>query len=182
MNRSFSLALALVVVAALAGCGSSGKGKSSSSTATAAAAASAASAAATTSTTTTAGAATAAGGETISTKPSKLGTIIAGGPKHLTVYLFEGDKGGRSACSGACATYWPPVTTSGQPQAAAGAIAADLGTITRADGAQQVTYRGHPLYYFAQDKDSGDAYGEGSKAFGASWYVLRPNGTKIDKS
>jgi predicted lipoprotein with Yx(FWY)xxD motif len=63
-----------------------------------------------------------------------------------------------------------------------GASASDLGTITRPDGTTQVTYKGHPLYYFIKDKDSGDAYGQGSKAFGASWYVLKPNGSKLDKS
>ncbi len=46
----------------------------------------------------------------------------------------------------------------------------------------QVTYKGHPLYYFAKDGDAGDAYGQGSKSFGAGWYVLAPSGKKIDKS
>jgi predicted lipoprotein with Yx(FWY)xxD motif len=45
-----------------------------------------------------------------------------------------------------------------------------------------VTYKGHPLYYFVKDKDDGDAYGQGTKAFGASWYVLTPSGNKIDES
>ena len=62
------------------------------------------------------------------------------------------------------------------------ASASDLGTITRADGTTQVTYKGHPLYYFVKDKDDGDAYGEGSTAFGAGWYVLSPSGNKVDNS
>jgi predicted lipoprotein with Yx(FWY)xxD motif len=74
------------------------------------------------------------------------------------------------------------VTTSGAPTATGGAVSADLGTVTRADGTKQVTYKGHPLYFFAKDKDDGDAYGQGIKAFGAAWYVLRPNGTKLDES
>ena len=61
-------------------------------------------------------------------------------------------------------------------------MAADLGTITRPDGTTQVTYKGHPLYYFRKDGDAGDAYGQGAKAFGAGWYVLAPSGNKIDKS
>jgi predicted lipoprotein with Yx(FWY)xxD motif len=61
-------------------------------------------------------------------------------------------------------------------------MASDLGTITRPDGTKQVTYKGHPLYLFAKDKDDGDAYGEGVKAFGADWYVLAPSGNKIDLS
>jgi predicted lipoprotein with Yx(FWY)xxD motif len=110
----------------------------------------------------------------------KLGTILAYGPKRLTVYLFEADKPGSSSCSGACATAWPPVT--GAPQASGGAMNADLGTITRADGTKQVTYKGQPLYLFVKDKDDGDAYGEAVKAFGAEWYALAPSGNKIDKS
>ena len=62
------------------------------------------------------------------------------------------------------------------------AKAADLGTITRPDGTKQVTYNGHPLYYFARDGDRSDAYGQGVKQFGASWYVLAPSGKKVDTS
>jgi len=113
---------------------------------------------------------------------SKLGTILAAGPKKLTVYMFEGDKGAASSCSGACASVWPPVTTSGSPTVAGTAHSADLGTITRSDGTTQVTYKGHPLYFFARDKDSGDAYGEGVNGFGADWYVLAPSGAKVDNS
>lgn len=112
----------------------------------------------------------------------KLGTILAAGPKRMTVYLFEADKGTASACSGACASAWPPVATGGAPVALHGAVAADLGTTRRSDGTMQVTYKGHPLYYFVKDKDSGDAYGEGSKAFGAGWYALSPRGSKVDNT
>jgi predicted lipoprotein with Yx(FWY)xxD motif len=55
-----------------------------------------------------------------------------------------------------------------------------LGTITRPDGTTQVTYNGHPLYYFAGDTGAGSAHGQGSKAFGAGWYVLNAKGSKID--
>jgi predicted lipoprotein with Yx(FWY)xxD motif len=112
----------------------------------------------------------------------KLGSVLAAGPKKMTVYLFEADKGPASACSGACASAWPPVTTSGSPVPAHGAMASDLGTTKRSDGTTQVTYKGHLLYYFVKDKDSGDSYGEGVKAFGASWYALSPQGAKIDNS
>jgi predicted lipoprotein with Yx(FWY)xxD motif len=117
----------------------------------------------------------------ISTKHDrKLGTILAFGPKHLTVYLFEGDKGQSSSCTGACASVWPPVT--GKPHAMAGATGADLGTIKRSDGTAQVTYKGHPLYLYTKDKDDGDAYGEGLKQFGAEWYALSSSGNKVDLS
>ncbi|HEV2998290.1 MAG TPA: hypothetical protein VGX16_04225, partial [Solirubrobacteraceae bacterium] len=102
--------------------------------------------------------------------------------KRMTVYLFEGDHGAASACTGACAQVWPPVRTSGAPQASGGTSASQLGTITRADGTKQVTYAGHPLYYFARDGDNGDAYGQGVVGFGSSWYVLAPSGKKVDKS
>jgi predicted lipoprotein with Yx(FWY)xxD motif len=113
-------------------------------------------------------------------KHTGLGTILAYGPKKLTVYVFGGDKGGKSSCNGPCAAAWPPVT--GTPKAGAGAMSADLGTITRSDGKKQVTYKGHPLYLFIRDKDGGDAYGEAAHAFGASWYALSPSGTKVAKS
>jgi len=126
-------------------------------------------------------ASSAAGTTLISTKQhGKLGTILAYGPKKLTVYIFEADKPGSSSCSGACVSAWPPVT--GKPQAVGAAISADLGTITRPDGTTQVTYKGHPLYLFVKDKDDGDAYGEAVKAFGAEWYVLAPSGKKVDVS
>ena len=155
---------------ALAGCGSS-KSKSTQ-----------AAAPATPASTSSSTPAPAAAGTVITAKHNKLGTILAAGPKKLTVYLFEADKGTTSACSGACAHAWPPVTTSGSAQATGAALSSDLGTTKRPDGTEQVTYKGHPLYYFIKDGDAGDAYGEGSKAFGASWYVLTPKGTKVDKS
>lgn len=121
-----------------------------------------------------------ASGMAIVSKHSHDGTILAAGPKHLTVYLFEGDHGSSSSCTGACAAVWPPVTTAGAATASGGAMAADLGTITRPDGTQQVTYKGHPLYFFVKDKDNGDAYGQGVHGFGADWYVLKPSGVKLD--
>jgi predicted lipoprotein with Yx(FWY)xxD motif len=74
------------------------------------------------------------------------------------------------------------VTTTGEPKVGGSAVAADLGTITRPEGVKQVTYKGHPLYFFEKDGDAGDAYGQGSKAFGAGWYVLKPSGGKVDNS
>jgi predicted lipoprotein with Yx(FWY)xxD motif len=181
VKNSLTLATAVTALALLAGCGSSSKttsstGAAAASSAPATTAASPYSHASSSATTAT------SSGMVITSKHDKLGTVLAAGPKKLTVYLFEADKGAASACSGACAAAWPPVTTSGSPQSSASAVAADLGTITRSDGSKQVTYKGHPLYYFIKDKDAGDAYGQGAKAFGASWYVLAPSGNKIDPS
>ena len=77
------------------------------------------------------------------------------------VYLFEADKGGTSACKGECADDWPPLTASGMPAAGSGVDQSLLGTIKRADGTTQVTYNGHPLYYYEGDKGPGTALGQG---------------------
>jgi predicted lipoprotein with Yx(FWY)xxD motif len=97
-----------------------------------------------------------------------------------TLYLFEADKGTASACSGACASIWPPVTTTGTAVAGHGVAAAKLGTTTRSDGKLQVTYNGHPLYRYAADAKPGDVNGQGLNQFGAKWYVLNAAGSKID--
>jgi predicted lipoprotein with Yx(FWY)xxD motif len=100
--------------------------------------------------------------------------------KGMTLYYFQKDKkgSGKSACSGACASAWPPLTTKGKPQPSNGSSASMLGTIERGDGTTQVTYAGWPLYTFVEDKKPGEDNGTDSKAFGASWYPLHPNGEK----
>ena len=95
------------------------------------------------------------------------------------VYLWAADSMNKSTCSGACAGAWPPVTTTGKVTVADGAKAADLGTITRSDGTKQVTYSGHPLYYFAGDSGPGQTNGQGSDSFGAKWWLVAPAGAKI---
>jgi predicted lipoprotein with Yx(FWY)xxD motif len=174
--------IAVLSVAALlaAGCGSS---KSSSSTSAASAYPTEGEKSTSTAAATTTPATTASAGVAVTAKhASKLGTIVAAGPKKMTVYMFEGDHGASSSCTGACVSVWPPVTSTGAATAAGAANSADLGTITRSDGTTQVIYKGHPLYFFAKDKDSGDAYGQGVKGFGADWYVLSPSGSKVDES
>jgi predicted lipoprotein with Yx(FWY)xxD motif len=176
VQRARLIPLAAVLTAgAVAGCGSSSSSSSSSATPKPASSSVQPSSTASAST-----APTAEPVALVTTKPAKLGTILAFGPKKMTVYIFEADKGAASACTGACASAWPPVT--GKPHGVGGAMAADLGSVKRPDGAMQVTYKGHPLYTFSKDKDDGDAYGQGVKAFGASWYVLAPSGKKIDNS
>ena len=95
------------------------------------------------------------------------------------VYMWTKDSGGTSACSGACAGAWPPVTTTGAPTASGGAKASDLGTITRSDGTKQVTYDGHPLYYYTGDSGPGTASGQGSDNFGAKWWLVAPAGSSV---
>lgn len=96
----------------------------------------------------------------------------------MTLYLFEKDSGGKSACYGACASAWPPLTTNGKPQAIGGAKASQLGTTKRSDGTIQVTYAGWPLYTYVADTKPGEANGTGVNSFGALWRPLRPNGEK----
>ena len=123
----------------------------------------------------------ASGANTIGASTTKLGTFLVDA-HHKTVYLFEADKSGTSTCTGSCAAAWPPVVTSGTPTASNGVSGTNLGTTTRPDGTKQVTYHGHPLYYFVNDTSAGQTAGQGSKAFGAGWYVVGTNGNKIDNS
>lgn len=109
------------------------------------------------------------------------GKVLVGNNGH-TMYLFQGDKSGTSACSGACAAAWPPVTVSGAPEAGSGINQAQLVVIKRSNGTMQLAYNGHPLYYFTADRAAGTAHGQGLKAFGAEWYVVNASGTKVDTS
>jgi predicted lipoprotein with Yx(FWY)xxD motif len=120
-----------------------------------------------------------AGAAKVGVANSPLGRIVAD-KKGRTLYLFEKDKNRRSACSGQCATYWPPLLTHGKPVARGGARQSLLGRTRRANGSQQVTYAGHPLYRFLQDRKPGQTKGEGSQAFGAGWEALSPGGKKIE--
>jgi predicted lipoprotein with Yx(FWY)xxD motif len=98
-----------------------------------------------------------------------------------SVYLFQKDEDGESYCSGACAAVWPPLETSTAPQAGAGIQDASLGTIKRSDGDMQVTYHGHPLYYYAADASTpGKTKGEDIEQFGAGWYLVGAHGQPIE--
>ena len=97
------------------------------------------------------------------------------------LYLFEADTGGKSTCMGECANDWPPLTASGMPAAGSGVDQSLLGTVKRPDGTTQVTYNGHPLYYYEGDTGPGTAKGQDVSAFGAKWYVLSAKGSKIDE-
>lgn len=114
-------------------------------------------------------------------RSGKLGRFIVDA-KGMTLYLFEKDKHGTSACNGTCAQVWAPYLTSGKAGVASGLSSSKVGTTKRSDGTTQVTYNGHPLYHYDDDKKPGQTHGEGSKEFGAEWYVLNAKGNKIDKS
>lgn len=116
---------------------------------------------------------------TVKTGGSSLGRILVD-DRGRTLYLFDKDRRGRSSCTGACPAYWPPLLSRGKPVAGRGARQSLLGTTRRANGTQQVTYAGHPLYRFAQDSRSGQTNGQDLHDFGAGWYVLSAAGKKIE--
>jgi predicted lipoprotein with Yx(FWY)xxD motif len=122
--------------------------------------------------------ASSSGGTVITTAKSSGGTVLASSSGRA-VYLWAKDTGDMSNCNGACAGAWPPVTTTGTATASGGAQASDIGTITRSDGTKQVTYDGHPLYYFSGDSGPGAATGQGSDAFGAKWWLVAPTGSDV---
>src|SRR6476659_6636246 len=118
---------------------------------------------------------------TVSLRKTALGKILVSS-KGRTLYLFAKDRGGRSACTGSCATYWPPLVSAAKPTAGAGVKAALLGRTRRSNGAMQVTYNKHPLYTFALDKAPGQVTGEGKLAFGAKWYGVSAAGAAVTKA
>jgi len=103
------------------------------------------------------------------------------GSSGRALYLWVADPSDKSVCAGACAKFWPPLLTKSAPVAAGGVTAGQLGTIARSNGSKQVTYAGHPLYYFALDKSMGSITGQGSDNFGAKWWLVAPSGTAITK-
>jgi predicted lipoprotein with Yx(FWY)xxD motif len=162
--KTFSLPALLAAAALIAGCGSSDSGTSSSSYG---------------SVKVTPPPATKAHTATVRTANGPLGTYLVD-QKGDALYLFEKDKpgSGHSTCSSSCAQLWPPVVTSGRPQAERGALAGQLSTISRGDGQKQVAYHGWPLYRYAPDMP-GTTKGQDLNTFGATWYVLAPSGEKI---
>ena len=108
-----------------------------------------------------------------------LGRIVVDG-NGRTLYLFEKDRNRRSACYGQCATYWPPLLTHGKPVARSGVKQSLLGMSRRANGSEQVTYAGHPLYRYVQDQKPGQTTGEGLQLYGGGWDALSPAGKKIE--
>jgi len=114
----------------------------------------------------------------VSTAKTGLGRILVDS-RGRTLYLFGKDRNGKSACSGQCATFWPPLIANGKPRVAGGAKASLIGTIKRADGRRQVTYNHHPLYTFVKDTKAGQTHGEAFSAFGAKWYAVSPAGAKV---
>jgi predicted lipoprotein with Yx(FWY)xxD motif len=121
------------------------------------------------------------GPATLKLTSSKDGRYLVESQGH-SLYLFEKDEGGESYCNGACAAVWPALETGAMPHAGAGVDAAALGTIKRDDGDMQVTYHGHPLYYYAADASTpGKTKGEDIEQFGDGWYLVRAGGKSVEE-
>jgi predicted lipoprotein with Yx(FWY)xxD motif len=163
MTRSRSIALlagtaaVLLATGVLAGCGSGGGSRASAQAAP-----------------------KSANGQpaTIGVADSGLGKILVDSHRR-TLYLFKKDSGTKSACTGTCASAWPPLRSSGNPVVRGRADASLVGTTPRSDGKPQATYNGHPLYRFVKDTKSGDTNGEGLKAFGGTWFAVSPAGNPV---
>jgi len=95
------------------------------------------------------------------------GVTVLTNANGFTLYWFGPDTPTRSNCNGVCAGYWPPQT--GSPTASPG-ILGKLGTITRSDGATQITYNGHPLYTYVGDTAPGQAFGNNRNLNGGLWH------------
>jgi predicted lipoprotein with Yx(FWY)xxD motif len=110
----------------------------------------------------------------VSAHPSEYGVTLWG-PDGKVVYVFGADHGSVSRCYGVCATAWPPLLTSGAPLAGPGVEAKLLGTTKRNDGSLQVTYDGHPLYYYSADMP-GKIMCQHANMHGGLWLIVKPNG------
>lgn len=97
-----------------------------------------------------------------------LGKYLTDG-KGMTLYTFDKDTAGKSTCSGACLTNWP-VFSSKAGLSVEGCDVNDFGTITRGDGAEQVTYKAKPLYYFVKDQKPGETNGQGVNNV---WWIVK---------
>jgi predicted lipoprotein with Yx(FWY)xxD motif len=128
------------------------------------------------------GASSSAGaGMVITTRSDSAGMYLTDGSGRA-VYLWAKDSMNKSVCLGACTIHWSPVSASGGVTASGSAKSSDLGSITRSDGSKQVTYDGHPLYYYFGDSGPGQTNGEGNDDFGAQWWLVAPSGAEFTGS
>lgn len=108
---------------------------------------------------------------------SQFGSILFG-PGQRAIYLFDKENSSESECYGACADAWPPVLTKGEPVAGGGLDQKKIGTTKRDDGTTQVTYGGHPLYYYVDDPP-GQVLCHNVPGFGGLWLVVDPGGSAV---
>jgi predicted lipoprotein with Yx(FWY)xxD motif len=116
--------------------------------------------------------------QSVTVRSSDYGRILFDG-RGKALYAFTRDGRGRSRCSGACATAWPPFLVMRKPGATGGAKASLVGTRGRSDGRLQVTYGGRPLYYYVGDRKPGQVLCQNVKEFGGLWLVVRADGQLV---
>ena len=109
---------------------------------------------------------------------TQYGSVLVDG-NGRALYLFTRDRTPTSRCYQACAGNWPPFLTAARPAAGAGAQGFLLGTTRRAGGTNQVTYAGHPLYYYVGDRRAGEVLCQGVEEFGGIWYVVTRRGSAV---
>ena len=115
---------------------------------------------------------------TVAVGSSAYGPVLFDG-RGFALYAFTYDRPGRSRCSGACATAWPPYLVTGALRAGPGAKRSLLGSTRRANGSRQVTYGGRPLYYYVGDRKRGQILCQNVSEFGGLWLVVRASGTPV---
>ena len=109
-------------------------------------------------------------------RSSEYGKVIFASNNRV-LYVFGADHGTKSTCYGVCASAWPPLLSNGStPSTDAGLSAKLLGTTRRSDGSIQVTYGGHPLYYYSGDTP-GKIMCQAANMHGGFWYVVNANGS-----
>jgi predicted lipoprotein with Yx(FWY)xxD motif len=117
-------------------------------------------------------------GASVKVMNTRYGRMLFDG-RGRALYLFTREASPRSRCYGGCATAWPPFLTRAKPRAGNGAKATLLGTTKRRDGKTQVTYNGHPLYYYVTDRKPGQVTCQDVTEFGGTWLVVSPSGSAI---
>ena len=157
MRRHLIVASLAAVVLALTACASSSSSSSSS---------------AAPSGTPAAGASSSSSGTTLMVRTIGSAQVVTNSAG-LTLYWFAPDTSTTSKCTGACATYWPPVKG---PATAGSGVTGTVGVITRPDGTMQATYDGHPLYTYVADSAPGQNKGNGLNLSGGLWYEMTVSG------
>jgi len=125
-----------------------------------------------------AGSAMAQSRSTVTVHGSAYGQVLFDG-RGFALYAFTKDTVGRSNCSGACATAWPPYIVPRRATTGGGVKAALLGTVWRADGRLQASYAGRPLYYYVGDRRPLQVLCQNVTEFGGVWLVVRPDGRLV---
>lgn len=115
-------------------------------------------------------------GTTITTGSSKYGPMLFDS-RGQAIYIWELEESPAAECYGSCAAAWPPVLTNGKPVASGAVNSKLLGTTKRTDGTTQVTYNGHPLYFYANEKP-GEVECHNIKTHGGLWWVIQPSGSR----